>query len=454
MIDEIRTDFVVVGSGAGGGVTAYHLARAGERVLVIERGRWVRSEEMPSSELEALATLYKDGGAQMNSALSMTLLQGNCVGGSTVLANVVCFRLPEDVRREYADHGIELPPERLRSSYRRVESVLNVHETKEGLLNRAAFRIEAGMRALGVEPRRFQHASIGCNGCGLCNLGCRYGAKMDASRTWIPMAEARGARVMPRTEALRLESRKGRVEALLCRDLDSGRLVRVRAQRYVLSGGAINTPELLLKSGILADRVGLRMSMNAGAMMVAEYPEPLDAFDGIQMGVYHEQDGYTIEQDHNPYLSFCMTQPVWLDRERARRPDLYRYLTSCGVLTPTRSAASSSSPSDGCFAGRSTARKLTSTYPTSTVGRWSAATSNWRTSTWRRERRPSMRRRTSGSRSRDPRKSIDWRTRWPMRATSRASARPTPRAARRLAMTRGGTCSIQGSACAACTTCS
>jgi choline dehydrogenase-like flavoprotein len=158
---------------------------------------------------------------------------------------------------------------------------------------------------------------------------------MDASRTWVPMARAHGAQVIERTEALQLQVRKGRVTGLLCRNIETGEPIRVRAQRYVLCGGAINTPELLLRSGVLTDRVGRRMSMNAGAMMVAEYPDPIDAYDGIQMGVYHEEDGYTIEQDHNPYLSFCMTQPIWLDRYKARRPDLYRYLTSCGVLTPT-----------------------------------------------------------------------------------------------------------------------
>jgi choline dehydrogenase-like flavoprotein len=47
-------------------------------------------------------------------------------------------------------------------------------------------------------------------------------------------------------------------------------------------------------------------------------------------------DDYTIEQDHNPYLSFTMTQPVWLDRERETRPDLYRHLASGGVLVPTQ----------------------------------------------------------------------------------------------------------------------
>jgi choline dehydrogenase-like flavoprotein len=336
MKGDVTTGFAVVGSGAGGAVTAYLLAQARERVTVIERGRWVRPEDMPSDELTAMSTLYKDGGAQMNSTLDLTMLQGTCVGGSTVLANVVCFRLPERVRRVYAAGGFELEPESLAASYARVESVLGTHETEPAVLNPVALRLEHGMRALGMTPTRFQFASLACNGCGRCNVGCSYGAKLDASRTWIPMALDRGAALLPQVEALRLEVRRGRVVALLCRDRREGRLFRVRAGRYVLSGGAVNTPELLLKSGILPSRVGTRMSMNAGAMMVAEYPDPVDAFRGLQMGVFHHSNAYTIEQDHNPYLSFSMTQPIWLDRERELRPDLYRHLASGGVLVPTQ----------------------------------------------------------------------------------------------------------------------
>jgi choline dehydrogenase-like flavoprotein len=334
---ELRTDCVVVGSGAGGAVTAYYAARAGHQVTIIERGRWVRPEDMPPGEMEAFATLYKDGAAQMNSAVTMALLQGSCVGGSTVLANVVCFRLPETVRQAYASFGLELPRSELDASYERVESVLNVHETREELLNPVAFKLERGMRSLGFEPKRFRHAVQDCVGCGECNLGCRYGAKMDASRTWLPMAVERGAEVLTQTEAVQLEVTRGRVTGLICRDLSSGEGLRVVADRYVLSGGAINTPEILLRSRILPQRAGRRMSLNSGAMMVAEYPEPVDAFDGIQMGVYLEHERYTIEQLHNPYLSFCMSQPIWLDRLRDQRPDHYRYLTSCGVLTPTES---------------------------------------------------------------------------------------------------------------------
>jgi len=117
---DIETDFLVIGSGAGGSVVAYHLARAGKRTTILERGRWVRPEDMDADEFRSLALLYKDGGGQTNTEGDMFLLQGECVGGSTVLTNGVCFRMPEEARRDFANRGFEFPAADLDASFRRV----------------------------------------------------------------------------------------------------------------------------------------------------------------------------------------------------------------------------------------------------------------------------------------------------------------------------------------------
>jgi choline dehydrogenase-like flavoprotein len=331
---DVRCDVAVVGSGAGGSVVAYHLAKGGERVVVLERGADVRPEDMSADELEMIATLYKDGGAQMNTASDMFLLQGSCVGGSTVLTNAVCFRMPEGVRRSLAARGFDLPADRLAESFERIEDVLNVHPLEERLWNAAAWRMVDGMRALGLEPGRFQKAMLGCVACGACNVGCRYGRKLDASLTWIPMARRHGAEVLDRVEVVRLLVERGGVTGLLCRDLRDGRAFRVRADRVVLAGGAINTPELLLRSGVLRDRVGRRTSFNAGAILFAEYDEPLDGFDGDQMCVHHFGDGWILEQVQNPPMSFAMTMAAPMANHHE---DLegYRRFASAGVLVPT-----------------------------------------------------------------------------------------------------------------------
>src|SRR5690606_7457409 len=86
---DIDTRFAVVGSGAGGSVVAWHLARHGEPTVVLERGKWVAPDDMTHDERAMIALLYKDAGAQTNTEADMFLLQGNCVVGSTVLTNAV-----------------------------------------------------------------------------------------------------------------------------------------------------------------------------------------------------------------------------------------------------------------------------------------------------------------------------------------------------------------------------
>jgi len=335
MSADRQTDVLVIGSGAGGSVVAYHLARAGERVLVLERGKHVRPADMSDNELDMVSRLYKDGGSQTNTEADMFVLQGQCVGGSTVLTNAVCFRLPEDIRTGFAATGFELPRAELHRAFDRVEGVLNVHDLEDELYNPASFRLIEGMARLGMRPGRFRKAMLHCIGCGYCNMGCRFGRKLDASMTWIPMAQRRGAEVLPETEAVKIETSGGKVTGVVCKDATSRRTFRIVARRYVLAGGAINTPELLLKSGIARGRAGKRTSFNAGAIMFAEYDEPVDGFDGDQMCVHHITPGYAIEQVHNPPLSFALTLPGWFDRHHQ---DLqrYRFLTSAGVLVPTQ----------------------------------------------------------------------------------------------------------------------
>ncbi|MBL9078186.1 MAG: GMC family oxidoreductase [Planctomycetes bacterium] len=331
---ELTAEFVVVGSGAGGSVVAYHLASAGARVLVLERGPWLHPKDLSHDEPSMIAQLYKDGGAQTNNDADMFVLQGSCVGGSTVLTNAVCFRMPEDVRRAFLQRGFVLPQAELQQSFARVESVLGVGPLPPELWNPTTARLAVGLESVGATPGTFQKAMLHCVGCGYCNVGCRYGRKLDASQTWVPMAVARGAVVMPDTEVVRIVHRGARVRHLLCRDRNTGEPLRVVADRFVLAGGAINTPELLLRSGLHHGRAGRRTSFNAGAIVFGDFEEPLDGFDGDQMCVHHIGERFAIEQIQNPPVSLALTLPGF-HGEHAERMQRYRHLAALGVLVPT-----------------------------------------------------------------------------------------------------------------------
>ena len=82
---ELQADVVVVGSGAGGAVAAYELARKGKKVIVLEAGPYVPSQDFTEKFTNSLETLYQDHGGQTNSSGDLLVLQGACVGGSTVV---------------------------------------------------------------------------------------------------------------------------------------------------------------------------------------------------------------------------------------------------------------------------------------------------------------------------------------------------------------------------------
>lgn len=330
-----HVDYCIVGSGAGGSVVAYHLAAAGARVLVLERGPWLQPRDLTHDEPAMIARLYKDGGAQTNNDADMFVLQGSCVGGSTVLTNAVCFRMPEDVRASFARTGFDLPPDELDAAFARVESVLGVAPLATELHNPATSVLADGLRRSTGHAGEFRKALLDCLGCGYCNVGCRYGRKLDAATTWIPMAVERGARVEPDTMVRRIVHRQGRVLGLEVVHGKSGRRRLVHAGRYVLAGGAINTPELLLRSGIHRGRSGKRTSFNAGGIVYGEFPEPLDGFDGDQMCVHHLAERFVIEQIQNPPVSTALTLPGFYG-DHAATMQRYRQLAALGVLIPTK----------------------------------------------------------------------------------------------------------------------
>jgi len=336
-VNDLRCEYAIVGTGAAGPVLAYHLARAGRDVVMIERGPDVPPEAMSDREPDMVARLYKDGGAQLNTACDLFLLQGNCVGGSTVLTNGVCFRFPDETLALWErEHGLRFDRARLVAAQDRIESVLNVHELEPELRNPSTPLLERGIRALGLEPLPLRKNFLDCVGCGGCNLGCRYGRKLHSGVTWVPMARQRGARLLASTEVERIEGGPGGVRALACRDLGSGARFAVRAERTVICAGAINTPGLLLRSGIRGEgTVGRWVSFHVAAVCTGDFEEPIDAFDGDQMGFWVDRrPDFFLEQIHNPPALFALSLPLRYGDHHAQM-SRYRHMTGLGVLAAT-----------------------------------------------------------------------------------------------------------------------
>ena len=342
--DEV--DYLIVGSGAGGATMAYRLSCSSAHVLVIERGpRYSAIQDFNDNELEMVRKLYKEGGLQQTKRFDLTILQGECVGGSTVINNAICFRMPQTVQNRWQnDFGLDLTG--LKQEYDRVGKELEIGALDPIAVNA---RVEAVFRAgvAGYNAEMPKGALLGPElllgnfrnelGTGLSNLGDRQVRKRSMLETYVPWAEARGATTIGNLSAVRFLARNGRATGVMVRtSLGALKTIRVR-KAVIVSGGVIASSNFLMRSG-LKKNVGLRTSCNFAFPLVFDFPEEMRAYDGVQitLAAADPQNRAVFETYFNPPGSFAISLPFYFER-RDSAMNRYSHLVNFGALVGAES---------------------------------------------------------------------------------------------------------------------
>lgn len=309
---ELTADVVVVGSGAGGGVVAARLAAAGRDVLVIEAGSATTEPDFPGDELAALRRLYWRGGLTQTEDRNVTILAGGTLGGGTTVNWSNCVPPPQHVRAQWADEfGLDgVDGDEFDGHLRAVLDRIGASDeaTRQNGPNQ---RLLEGAKALGwdatttmrnVDPDLEDDRTTGHTG-----FGDRAGAKQGSLRTWLPDAVADGARVLAGTEVERVLTDDGRATGVLAWFDDGERRVEVRVEApvVVLAAGALETPAVLLRSGIGGPAVGRNLRLHPVPVVTAMYDEPQRGWDGPPQGVVVDEQaaawdghGYLLESSH------------------------------------------------------------------------------------------------------------------------------------------------------------
>jgi choline dehydrogenase-like flavoprotein len=294
----IDADVCIIGSGAGGAVLAAELTAAGKDVVVLEAGGHFTRKDFDMQEQTAYPNLYQDRGGRGTLDQSITILQGRSIGGGTTVNWTSCYRTPERVLDLWAARfGVEgWGAEALAPHFAAVEERLNIHSWPAEKANANNRTLERGAVALGWQVLPMRRNVKGCVDSGFCGMGCPVNGKQAMGITTIVDALAGGARILSNCRVERLVHEAGkvtRIEALAV-DAFSGRAgavrVAVSARTVVVSGGAINTPGILLRSGIDGDgNVGKRTFLHPAVCLIGEHEERIEGFYGAPQSMASHQ---------------------------------------------------------------------------------------------------------------------------------------------------------------------
>ncbi|GAC1339499.1 MAG: GMC family oxidoreductase [Myxococcales bacterium] len=288
----LKPDVCVVGSGPGGAMVASRLARAGASVVVLEEGGHFTKDAFDMQEGTAYPRLYQERGNRATADLSISILQGRAVGGGTVVNWTTSYRTPDDVvDRWHAREGAEITPALLRPHFEEVEARLGIQKVELEDTNANNRALYDGCRTQGWQVDTVRRNVRGCLRTGYCGMGCPVDAKQSAALTYLPDAVAAGAHVYANCRVRTVEWSGKRAGAVVGRMLrpgtaeETGRTLRVEPRVVVVSGGALNSPALLLRSGLTQGPVGKKTWLHPVVAAVALYKERVEGFYGAPQSV-------------------------------------------------------------------------------------------------------------------------------------------------------------------------
>jgi acyl-CoA reductase-like NAD-dependent aldehyde dehydrogenase/choline dehydrogenase-like flavoprotein len=300
----IEADVCIVGSGAGGGVIAGELAAAGKQVCVVEMGGYYDQADFNGLELGAYERMYLNGGPFPTAENQVSILAGSCLGGGTTINWTNSLRLHPWVREQWArDHGLEGVDSDFDRHFDAVMERTSVNEDCSQL-NGPHMRLRDACEALGfdfrrtrrnTDPETYDQALAGFMG-----YGDVTGSKQGTLKTYLADAHDRGADLVVQCRVERILTEDGRaagVEGTYTGADGSTARVVVRAPQVVVAAGAIESPALLMRSGIGGPAVGRHLRLHPTSVISGHYAEPQDPWLGApQAALSHEfadlEDGY------------------------------------------------------------------------------------------------------------------------------------------------------------------
>ncbi len=218
---------IVVGTGAGGGILAYELAKNNVSVTILEKGPYIESKD---------AFKYYDKYSD-----DVDLLTTTCIGGASIVSMGNMVRALDE---ELNAFGIDLS-----DAYGYVEELIGVHQLDDSHIGKGTQAFLDAGHELGLQTLKMSKAirEEDCSQCGKCAFGCPVNAKFSG-KDLVDKAVENGATLICEAEVTEVISEDGK--ACGVKYIKDGKVESICSDTVVLSAGAIGTTLILRNSGI------------------------------------------------------------------------------------------------------------------------------------------------------------------------------------------------------------
>jgi choline dehydrogenase-like flavoprotein len=293
----VETDVVIVGSGCGGAVSAKNLSAAGQRVLVVEKAYHWTPDHFPMAESDGWNHLFMNGAFICSDDTSVSVVAGQSWGGGGTVNWSASLQTQGYVRREWAARGLPFfTSADFQESLDRVCDRMGV-STEFIKHNPANALLLEGARKLGWAHKPVPQNTGGKqHDCGFCTFGCGSCEKQGPSVSFLPDAARGGAKFIEgfHAEKITFSYEGGRRVATgvagtwTSRDINGGvasaplvtRKVLIKAQRVIVSSGTMQSPLLLLRSGLMNPQIGRNLYVHPVAVLGAIHKEAIKPWEG------------------------------------------------------------------------------------------------------------------------------------------------------------------------------
>ena len=332
--NQFDFDFIVIGSGFGGSVSAYRLTEKGYRVAVMEMGRRWKPEDLPRTSWSIWRWFWRPklglrGFFNMRFFRHATIFHGCAVGGGSITYAATLLPPPDSVWGTGTWTGLADWKSEMAKHYATAGKMLGV--TANHILGPADYLLKKTADSIGAGPT-FYCTNVGifqpaagetgdwtfpdpffggegpprttCAACGGCIMGCRYGAKNTLDLNYLFLAERRGARVFSETQVVDVRPYQSdgnsgyEVRTAKSTDWLFPKRSRFTCRGVVFSASSLGTMELLFQlkeKGSLpaiSRQVGKHVRTNSESLIGARVPSCKDDFSqgiAIGSGIYIDQ---------------------------------------------------------------------------------------------------------------------------------------------------------------------